>query len=80
MEIDYRQTEYYKWIQQNPEVYRKTVEFQRFLADNGIAWHNPFANECCSDFGCCNKEFGNYSIRIPEVRRFDPCKLFIETV
>jgi hypothetical protein len=33
--------------------YLKTVEFQKFLQTQGIAWHNPFSDECTNDFECC---------------------------
>ena len=48
----------------NPEVYQKTLEFQKYLQENGIAWHNPYSDECTDDFGCC-EPLGDYSDRIP---------------
>lgn len=60
---DYRDTKEGKWRFANPEHYKKTVEFQVFLQGIGIAWHNPLANECTNDFGCCTNS-GNYTARI----------------
>lgn len=48
----------------NPELYKKTVEFQNLLAENGIAWHNPFSDECTDDFGCCTGK-GEYDTYFP---------------
>lgn len=48
----------------NPELYSKTLEMQEEFAKNGIAWHNPFSDECTQDFCCCTGE-GNYDIYFP---------------
>lgn len=48
----------------NPDVYRKTVEFQKFLKEHGVAWHNSFANECTIDFCCCEGD-GKYNAYLP---------------
>lgn len=48
----------------NPDVYKKTLEFQKYLKENGIAWHNPFSNECTVDFCCCNGD-GKYNSYFP---------------
>lgn len=39
---------------------------QRVLAKIGIAMHNPFADECTQDFGCCCKRCGKYWLRISQ--------------
>ncbi len=33
--------------------YRLTFHFQNLLFRLGISWHNPFSDECCADFSCC---------------------------
>ena len=48
----------------NPDVYKKTMEFQQYMAENGFAWHNPFGGECTEDFGCCGT-IGQYEARYP---------------
>jgi hypothetical protein len=50
---DVRLTPSFRWSQENPELYKKTLEFQSMLREQGIAWHNPFADECTQDFACC---------------------------
>ena len=58
---DYRETTEGKRRFDNPELYEKTLAFQTQMAENGIAWHNHFSDECTIDFCCCNgdnlKEF-----------------------
>lgn len=39
-------------------------EFQK----NGIAWHNPFSDECTDDFCCCTGQ-GNYDTYLPSYRQ-----------
>lgn len=48
----------------NPELYQKTLEMQQEFAKNGIAWHNPFSDECTMDFCCCTGG-GNYDTYFP---------------
>ena len=48
----------------NPKVYEESLKFQILLQNNGIAWHNPFSDECTNDFGCC-ENIGDYNTRIP---------------
>lgn len=60
---DYRETKEGKWRAENPAYYQRTVDFQVFLQGIGIAWHNPLANECTNDFGCCTN-YGDYKARI----------------
>lgn len=50
---DYRETDAGKRRFANPEIYQETVKFQDYLKSMGIAWHNPFSNECTIDFACC---------------------------
>jgi hypothetical protein len=61
---DYRQSEAGKRRFNNPEVYKKTIDFQNYLQSKGVAWHNPYSDECCSDFACCTGE-GNYHTYFP---------------
>jgi hypothetical protein len=42
----------------NPRIYHLTIGFQNVLHFIGIAIHNPFSDECTSDFNCCNKGLG----------------------
>ena len=42
------------WCIKNPDAYTVSVEFQRKMAQLGIAWHNVFSNECTIDFECCS--------------------------
>lgn len=51
-------------IKCNPELYKKTLQLQEEFAKNGIAWHNPFSDECTSDFCCCTG-LGNYDTYFP---------------
>lgn len=62
MENDYRYTPAGIRRFNNKELYLKTVEFQKLLADNDIAWHNPFSDECTIDFCCCmgNGKYDTY--------------------
>lgn len=39
----------------HPRFYRFTYLLQSLLERIGIHWHNSFADECCSDFSCCDK-------------------------
>lgn len=66
MEADYRDTPEGKWRFANPSLYQKTLEFQSMLAKHGIAWHNPFANECTADFCCCYGD-GKYKKYFPSM-------------
>lgn len=68
MNYDYRETPEGKWRFENPEAYKKTVEFQKYLQSIGIAWHNPFADECTSDFCCCVGD-GKYTRYFPSYER-----------
>lgn len=52
----------------NPELYQKTVEMQKEFQKNGIAWHNPFSDECTDDFCCCTGQ-GNYDTYLPSYRQ-----------
>ncbi len=53
-----------RWRLENPSLYRWTVDFQHKLSEQGIAWHNPLANECVlPDRGCCTRR-GDYTVRI----------------
>jgi hypothetical protein len=54
-------------IKANPDLYRKTVLLQDEMQKNGVAWHNQFADECCSDFACCTGR-GNYLSYIPSFK------------
>jgi hypothetical protein len=38
------------------------------LAGEGIAWHNPFSDECTSDFCCCEGG-GNYHTYFPSLQK-----------
>lgn len=51
----------------NPDIYKKTLDFQNQMKDLGIAWHNHFADECTIDFACCcgDKDYKHY---IPSFR------------
>lgn len=64
MDFDYRFTLSGIRRFNSPDVYIKTVEFQNFLKENGIAWHNSFSNECTSDFSCCVGD-GKYHSYLP---------------
>jgi len=49
----------------NAEIYKKTLEFQKYLREHGIAWHNFYANECTIDFDCCEgKAIGKVPVTI----------------
>lgn len=48
----------------NPDVYQKTLEFQKEMKLLGVAWHNPFSNECTQDFCCCTGD-GKYNVYFP---------------
>lgn len=61
--MDYRETPQGIWVQENPIAYHETMRFQEKLCEHGIAWHNPFADECTRDFGCCVST-GHYELRI----------------
>lgn len=63
MEGDVRQTPEFIWKHEHPEEYQRSLDFQQYLMTLGIAWHNPLANECTPDFGCC-RYLGEYKIRI----------------
>jgi hypothetical protein len=68
MDKDYRKTEEGKRRFTNPEVYQKTVDFQNYMQSVGIAWHNPYSDECCSDFACCTG-VGDYHTFFPAIDR-----------
>lgn len=53
MATDYANTPEGQRRFENPDVYQKTLEFQKEMAANGVAWHNHFADECTIDFCCC---------------------------
>jgi hypothetical protein len=40
-------------ILKDKELIKRSIEFQQFLFERGISWHNPISNECCLDFSCC---------------------------
>lgn len=50
---DYRKTPEFKWTKESPELYLKVLQLQNELREAGVAWHNPFSNECNADFSCC---------------------------
>lgn len=66
MEYDVRKTDESKFIKENPEIYRLSLELQQKLQEKGIAWHNPISDECCIDFGCCEQDMGKYIKRVPK--------------
>lgn len=53
MKQDYRDSIEFGFTKINPEVYEKSLEFQKYLLEKGIAWHNPFSDECTPGFECC---------------------------
>lgn len=59
MEKDYNKTKAGLRRMNNPELYKKSLEFQALLKKNGIAWHNVFADECTADFSCCEGDGAN---------------------
>ena len=65
---DYRNDPSGKRRFENPALYQKTVEMQNEFAKNGIAWHNPFSDECTSDFCCCTGK-GNYNTYFPSYQQ-----------
>ena len=69
MKFDYRETPAGKRRFANPEVYQKTFEFQNYLESQGIAFHNPYSDECNSDFCCCEGN-GNYQTYFPSYAKF----------
>lgn len=64
MEKDYRKTKAGERRFNNPKIYRESRRFQQILAENGIAWHNVFADECTADFSCCEGD-GEYYVHLP---------------
>lgn len=80
-QFDYRLTESGKRRFGNPELYLKTVEFQNFLDENGVAWHNPFSNECTMGFECCMGT-GNHKHYFPSYQTLvkDFCKELFEDI
>lgn len=79
--IDYRYTLSGIRRFNQPDVYKITLEFQKQLASHGIAWHNPFSNECTVDFCCCKGD-GKYNAYFPsyeEVIKQFCSELFEET-
>lgn len=40
MEKDYRKIKAGERRFNNPEIYKKSLEFQKYLLSKGIAWHN----------------------------------------
>lgn len=64
MQKDYRKTKSGKRRFGNPAIYKKSLEFQKYLKENGIAWHNVFADECTIDFCCCEGD-GDYHTHFP---------------
>lgn len=62
---DYRESLSGKRRFSNPEIYKKTLEFQEYLRGKGIAWHNFYSNECTIDFDCCqDKSIGKIPISL----------------
>lgn len=53
MITDYKKTIEGKRRFENPQLYQKTLDFQKEMAANGVAWHNHFSDECTIDFCCC---------------------------
>lgn len=71
MSYDYRETIEGKRRFSNPEIYRKSLEFQKEMQKLGVAWHNQFADECTHDFCCCegdNLMGSDYKHYIPSFR------------
>lgn len=68
MERDYRDSIEFGFTKINPEIYQKTLEFQQYLLDNGIAWHNPFSDECTPGFECCTSttKSSKLNYKVPE--------------
>ena len=60
--MNYSETMAYVRTKSDPDVYAKSVEFQHYLGEHGIAWHNVFADECVADFNCCtgSENFDTY--------------------
>jgi hypothetical protein len=60
---DHWETPQGKWSLEHSKDYEKTLILQVHLQSIGIAWHNPMANECTKDVGCCTLN-GSYKVRI----------------
>lgn len=67
--FDVRDTQSFQRCINNPEVYKKSVEFQNYLYENDIAWHNNVANECTIDFCCCQGD-GDFDTNLPSYYSF----------
>ncbi len=64
MQYDYRKTVEGKRRFGNKAIYAQTLEFQKKMAEQGVAWHNHFSDECTIDFCCCQGD-GKYEHHIP---------------
>ena len=58
-------TRYEQFKAGDPEAYEISQMFQQLMWERGIAWHNPFANECVPDGSCCTTRGKKAYIRIP---------------
>lgn len=58
METDYRKSKEGQRRFNNPKTYWITWKFQSLLWWIGIAWHNPYSDECTKDFNCCEPSIG----------------------
>jgi hypothetical protein len=67
MKDDYRYSIEGKRRFENPELYKKFLEFQKEMKEYKVAIHNPFANECTMDFCCCEGD-GDYLHYFPSER------------
>lgn len=79
LQYDVRKTINFKLKTKYFEIYKKSHELQKELDSIGVAWHNPFSDECNNDFGCCSN-IGNYEIRVPSIEnaQIDAIKAFVE--
>ena len=58
MKTDYRKSKEGQRRFNNPIIYWITWKFQSLLWWVGIAWHNPYSDECTKDFNCCEPSIG----------------------
>lgn len=66
LKYDVRKTKEWSFVKNHFDIYKKSNELQRELEKIKIAWHNPFSDECQSDFACC-EEIGDFDLRIPSI-------------
>ena len=61
MKTDYRTSKEGQRRFKNKKTYWLTWKLQSFLWKIGIAWHNPYSDECTKDFNCCEPSIGRFA-------------------